>query len=79
MPHGWPSISPRRRLVCARQVRPSWEHIGLGNGGWYDRAEAAAITLTNEGHTGNTYAITGTEALSPNDVADLYSDLSGSP
>jgi NAD(P)H dehydrogenase (quinone) len=44
-----------------------------------DCAEAAAITLTTDGHTGKTYAITGPQALSQNDLADLYADLSGQP
>jgi NAD(P)H dehydrogenase (quinone) len=44
-----------------------------------DCAEAAAITLTSEGHAGQTYEITGTEALSARDLAELYGDLSGQP
>jgi NAD(P)H dehydrogenase (quinone) len=44
-----------------------------------DCAEAAAIALTTDGHTGKTYAITGPEALSPSDLAELYADLSGEP
>jgi NAD(P)H dehydrogenase (quinone) len=44
-----------------------------------DCAEAAAITLTTDGHTGNTYEITGPEALSQSDLAELYGDLSGQP
>ena len=44
-----------------------------------DCAEAAAITLTSDGHTGETYTITGPEALSQSDLADLYADLSGQP
>jgi NAD(P)H dehydrogenase (quinone) len=44
-----------------------------------DCAEAAAITLTTEGHTGKTYEITGPQALSASQLADLYADLSGQP
>jgi NAD(P)H dehydrogenase (quinone) len=44
-----------------------------------DCAEAAAITLTTDGHTGKTYEITGPEALSPSDLAKLYADVSGRP
>ncbi|HYZ27702.1 MAG TPA: NAD(P)H-binding protein [Thermoleophilaceae bacterium] len=44
-----------------------------------DCAEAAAITLTTDGHAGKTYAITGSEALSPGELANLYADLSGQP
>jgi NAD(P)H dehydrogenase (quinone) len=44
-----------------------------------DCAEAAAITLTTDGHTGKTYEITGPQALSPSDLAELYADLSGRP
>jgi NAD(P)H dehydrogenase (quinone) len=44
-----------------------------------DCAEAAAITLTTDGHTGETYEITGPEALSASDLAELYADLSGKP
>jgi NAD(P)H dehydrogenase (quinone) len=42
-----------------------------------DCADAAAITLTTDGHTGQTYDITGPQALSPSDLAELYGDLSG--
>ena len=44
-----------------------------------DCAEAAAVTLTTDGHEGKTYEITGTEALTPRALADLYSDVSGQP
>jgi NAD(P)H dehydrogenase (quinone) len=44
-----------------------------------DCAEAAAITLTSDGHTGRTYNITGPQALSARDLAELYADLSGQP
>jgi NAD(P)H dehydrogenase (quinone) len=44
-----------------------------------DCAEAAAITLTTDGHAGKTYDITGPEALSPSDLAELYGELSGQP
>jgi NAD(P)H dehydrogenase (quinone) len=42
-----------------------------------DCAEAAAIVLTTDGHIGETYEITGAEALSANDLVELYTDLSG--
>jgi NAD(P)H dehydrogenase (quinone) len=42
-----------------------------------DCAEAAAIVLTTDGHSGETYEITGPEALSANDLVELYTDLSG--
>jgi NAD(P)H dehydrogenase (quinone) len=44
-----------------------------------DCAEAAAIALTTDGHTGKTYEITGPQALSQSDLAELYADLSGQP
>jgi NAD(P)H dehydrogenase (quinone) len=44
-----------------------------------DCAEAAAITLTTDGHAGKTYEITGPQALTPSDLAELYGDLSGEP
>ena len=44
-----------------------------------DCAEVAAITLTTDGHTGRTYEIGGSEALSASDLADLYGELSGRP
>lgn len=44
-----------------------------------DCAEAAAITLTTDGHAGKTYTITGTEALSDSELAELYADVSGQP
>ena len=45
----------------------------------HDCAEAAAITLTTDGHTGKTYQITGQQPLSYGDLAELYADLSGRP
>ena len=42
-----------------------------------DCAEAAAITLTTDGHTSKTYDITGQQALAPSDLAQLYTDVSG--
>jgi NAD(P)H dehydrogenase (quinone) len=42
-----------------------------------DCAEAAAVVLTTDGHIGKTYEITGAEALSTSDLADLFADLSG--
>jgi NAD(P)H dehydrogenase (quinone) len=42
-----------------------------------DCAEAAAITLTTDGHTGKTYEITGPQPLTPSDLAELYAELSG--
>jgi NAD(P)H dehydrogenase (quinone) len=44
-----------------------------------DCAEAAAITLTTDGHTGETYDITGPRGLSPYDLAEVYGDVSGQP
>jgi NAD(P)H dehydrogenase (quinone) len=44
-----------------------------------DCAEAAAITLTTSGHVGKTYEITGPQALSTSDLAELYAELSGRP
>jgi NAD(P)H dehydrogenase (quinone) len=44
-----------------------------------DCAEAAAVTLTTDGHAGETYEITGPEALSPSDLTELYAELSGQP
>ena len=42
-----------------------------------DCAEASAVVLTTEGHVGKTYLITGSEAMSQNQLAALYSELSG--
>jgi NAD(P)H dehydrogenase (quinone) len=42
-----------------------------------DCAEAAAVTLTTDGHTGQTYEITGREALSAGDLAEIYGAVSG--
>ena len=44
-----------------------------------DCAEAAAVVLTSDGHSHKTYDIVGPEALSPRDMAALYSELSGKP
>jgi NAD(P)H dehydrogenase (quinone) len=43
----------------------------------WDCAEAAAVVLTTGDHIGQTYEITGAEALSPSDLAELYTELSG--
>jgi NAD(P)H dehydrogenase (quinone) len=44
-----------------------------------DCAEAAAVTLTTDGHDGEIYEITGPQAWSPAELADLYADVSGKP
>jgi NAD(P)H dehydrogenase (quinone) len=44
-----------------------------------DCAEAAAITLTTNDHTCKTYQITGPEALSKSELAELYAELTGRP
>ena len=44
-----------------------------------DCAEAAAVTLTADGHVGRTYDITGPEALGQRDLAELFAELSGQP
>ena len=44
-----------------------------------DCAAAAAVTLTTDGHVGATYDISGSQALSASDLAELYSELSGHP
>ena len=42
-----------------------------------DCADVAAIALTTGGHAGKTYDITGSQALSATDLADLYADVAG--
>jgi NAD(P)H dehydrogenase (quinone) len=42
-----------------------------------DCAEAAAVTLVTDGHVGNTYHITGRESFSQDELAELFSELSG--
>ena len=44
-----------------------------------DCAEAAAVILTTDGHSSTTYDITGPEAMTPRDLAELYAELSGKP
>jgi NAD(P)H dehydrogenase (quinone) len=44
-----------------------------------DCATAAAVVLTTDGHEGQTYEITGPEALSQADIAGLLSEISGQP
>jgi NAD(P)H dehydrogenase (quinone) len=44
-----------------------------------DCAAAAAAVLTSDGHEGQTYEITGPEALSQLDIARLLSEVSGRP
>jgi NAD(P)H dehydrogenase (quinone) len=43
----------------------------------HDCAAAAAVVLTSDGHEGMTYDITGPEALTQADLADLLSEVSG--
>jgi NAD(P)H dehydrogenase (quinone) len=44
-----------------------------------DCAAAAAVALTMDGHEGQTYEITGPEALTQSDIARLLTDVTGSP
>jgi NAD(P)H dehydrogenase (quinone) len=44
-----------------------------------DCAAAAAAVLTTDGHEGQTYEITGPQALSQADIAGLLSEVSGQP
>jgi NAD(P)H dehydrogenase (quinone) len=44
-----------------------------------DCAAAAAAVLTSDGHEGQTYEITGSEALSQADIARLLTEVSGQP
>jgi NAD(P)H dehydrogenase (quinone) len=44
-----------------------------------DCAAAAAAVLTTDGHEGQTYEITGPEAISQADIAALLSEISGQP
>jgi NAD(P)H dehydrogenase (quinone) len=44
-----------------------------------DCAAAAAVVLTSEGHEGQTYEITGPEALTQADIARLLGEVSGRP
>jgi NAD(P)H dehydrogenase (quinone) len=44
-----------------------------------DCAAAAAAVLTGDGHEGQTYEVTGSEALTQADIARMLSDVSGRP
>jgi NAD(P)H dehydrogenase (quinone) len=44
-----------------------------------DCAAAAVAVLTSDGHEGQTYEITGPEALAQSDIAELLSEISGRP
>ena len=44
-----------------------------------DYAEAAAVVVTGEGHTGKVYELAGSPALSYQDIADAVSTIIGSP
>jgi NAD(P)H dehydrogenase (quinone) len=44
-----------------------------------DCAEAAAVALTTDGHLGRTYEITGPQALSAGELAELYGEVGGRP
>jgi NAD(P)H dehydrogenase (quinone) len=69
---------------AATAVKNGWLIMNFGRGhivpvARRDCAEAAAITITTDGHTGKTYEITGPQALSQSDLAEIYSELSGQP
>jgi NAD(P)H dehydrogenase (quinone) len=44
-----------------------------------DCAAAAAVVLTTDGHEGKTYELTGPEALTQTDIANLLTEVSGRP
>lgn len=44
-----------------------------------DVAEAAAVVLSNEGHSGSIYELCGPEALSQYDLAELLTEHTGAP
>lgn len=67
---------------AATAIRNRWL-ITNGGGGRIvpvsraDCAEVCALTLAGDGHAGAIYEITGSERLTPSDLADLYGELSG--
>lgn len=54
-------------------------NIGTNRVDVRDIAEAAAITLTQPGHSGKTYSLVGPRAWGGNDVAELFSRHLGKP
>jgi NAD(P)H dehydrogenase (quinone) len=72
LPHAATAVQNRQLVTNAGQGRivPTSRR---------DCAEAAAVTLTTDGHNRKTYQITGPQALTQRDLAELYSDLSGQP
>jgi NAD(P)H dehydrogenase (quinone) len=65
--------------VQNHQVVTNWGDGRLVPVSRRDCAEAAAVTLTTDGHTAKTYHITGPEALTQADLAELHTELSGQP
>jgi NAD(P)H dehydrogenase (quinone) len=70
-------IPPAATAIQNRQLV-----VNFGNGrivpvSRRDCAEAAAVTLVTDGHVGKTYHITGRESFSQEELAELFSELSG--
>jgi len=57
-------------------------NAGTGRTGYVTREDCAAVAaavLTGDGHEGQAYDVTGPEALNADDLAQLYSELGGTP
>ncbi|TDE16594.1 SDR family oxidoreductase [Dyadobacter psychrotolerans] len=52
-------------------------HVGFVDAD--DVAEVASIVLTNDGHSGKTYALTGPEAYTFYDAAEILTEITGMP
>ncbi len=72
-------------LAAADQVRAEGKLLAPAGGGAIhmidprDVGAAAAAVLTSDGHAGHRYRLTGPEAITYGDVADVLSALAGSP
>jgi NAD(P)H dehydrogenase (quinone) len=72
-------LPPAATAVLNGQLVTNGGHGRIAPVSRRDCAEAAAVTLTTDGHAGRTYDITGPEAFTPSDLAGLYSEVSGHP
>jgi NAD(P)H dehydrogenase (quinone) len=70
-------LPPAALAISAGKLVTNWGDGRIVPVSRQDCAEAAAITLTTEDHAGKTYEITGPEALSAADLADVFADVGG--
>jgi uncharacterized protein YbjT (DUF2867 family) len=79
-----PTFFMQNLLGLAGMVKAGtiYQPCGDGKAGFVDTADIAAVAveaLTEPGHEGNAYDITGPELLSYHDIAQIFSEVLGKP